>query len=85
MTSRLLQRTPPPELVARVRLLCEQEGLTAAAKILGLSREPIARICGGLRVHTGTLALAAERVALLDARLADDLAAVDELAKRHGR
>lgn len=77
--SLLLQRLPADELRARVRLLVEQEGLASAAKLLGLSREPLARICGGLRVHVGTLVLAAEKLAQIDARAAAELEAVERM------
>lgn len=72
----MLNRTPTPELVARVRLLAEQEGVSRAAKILGVAKEPLARVCGGLRVHLGTLAAMREALAAIDAREAAELAAV---------
>ena len=70
----MLHRTPPSELVSRVALIVDQEGLDRASKILGVAKEPIARLLAGLRVHRGTVAMLRETVGAIDAREAAALA-----------
>lgn len=50
---------PRPEIARRVRA----SSVTAVARELGLAREQIARLAGGLDVRPATLALARERLA----------------------
>lgn len=61
------RNTAPPELVARARALTDELGTTAAAKALGISTEAFARLVGGLGVRRGTVALALQAFATLDA------------------
>ncbi len=44
-------------LSSRVRAIIERAGLAAAARELGVAREALARVAGGLRVRRGTIAL----------------------------
>lgn len=50
--------------------------------MLGVSRESIARIAGGLRVLPGTIALVQGELEKIDRRAADDLAVVDRMVGR---
>ena len=77
-----LRRIPPADLTARVRLICEQHGVSGAHAMLGVSRESLARIAGGLRVLPGTIALVQAQLEKIDAREAAELAAVDRLVGR---
>ncbi|MGA2451643.1 MAG: hypothetical protein ABTD50_23550 [Polyangiaceae bacterium] len=52
---------PRPEIARRVRAA----SVTAVARDLGIPREQIARLAGGLDVRASTLALARDRLALL--------------------
>ncbi len=54
-------------LAARVKALVDREGVSAAARTLGVSREAVARLAGGLDVRRGTVALAEKSLATLDA------------------
>lgn len=54
-------------LAARVKALADREGVSAAARILGVSREAVARLAGGLDVRRGTVALAEKGLDALDA------------------
>jgi hypothetical protein len=50
---------PRPEIARRVRA----SSIHAVSRELGIAREQIARLAGGLDVRDGTLALARERLA----------------------
>jgi hypothetical protein len=54
-----VRRSPaaPAEVQARVRRVIDANGVVQAAKILGVSRNTLANIVGGLGVHPGTVAL----------------------------
>ena len=51
----------PKELQERVKKLIEKEGAVGASKELGVSRESIARIAGGIPVRAGTIALVTQK------------------------
>ncbi len=60
---------PPPrtllsdaEVFARLRELVNEHGLAGAAKRLGMGREPLARVLGGVEVRPGSMALLRERL-----------------------
>lgn len=55
---------PRPEIARRVR----SSSVAAVSRELGIPREQIARLAGGLDVRPGTLALARERLAGQEAR-----------------
>jgi hypothetical protein len=55
---------PRPEISRRVRT----SSVTAVARELGIAREQIARLAGGLDVRASTLALARERLSQTQAR-----------------
>lgn len=54
-------------LAARVKALVDREGVSAAARALGVSREAVARLAGGLDVRRGTVALAEKSLDAFDA------------------
>jgi hypothetical protein len=45
-----------------LRRLLDEKGEAAAVDLLGLSRQTVARLYGGMRVQAGTLVLAAQRL-----------------------
>jgi hypothetical protein len=53
---------PPPKLTAeaesRIKALAALRGVTGAEFVTGINREAIARICGGLPLRRGTIAMA---------------------------
>lgn len=51
--------------VADLRVLVAVNGLTAAARMLGMTREPIARELAGIACRAGTRALLRERLTAL--------------------
>lgn len=53
----------PADLSTRARALAERHGTARAAKALGISSESLARLCAGLGVRPGTVALVRERIA----------------------
>jgi len=57
-------RDPRPEIARRVRAT----NITAVSRELGIAREQIARLAGGLDVREATLALARERLHQTEAR-----------------
>lgn len=56
---------PELETRERIRALVQTEGTARAAKLLGMPRQTTLAIAAGAEVRAGTLALAAQRVALL--------------------
>jgi hypothetical protein len=56
---------PSEEMQARVSKLLRRIGTVRATKMLGVSREAVARIAAGLELRPGTLSLVRERLALL--------------------
>lgn len=56
---------PRPEIARRVRA----SSVTTVARLLGLQREQVARLAGGLPVRASTLALARERLEAHRARV----------------
>ncbi len=57
----------PADLVARLRALDRDLGTSKAAERLGISQETFARLVAGLGVRKGTVALALQSFASLDA------------------
>lgn len=55
--------TPPPATVAAVRDLLAREGLTRTCSLLGVSRNTVDRIRGGLPIHRGTFLVVREALA----------------------
>ncbi len=55
---------PAPELVAHVAALIAKLGVMRAARDLGIGRESLARLAGGLHVRAGTIALAERSLSL---------------------
>lgn len=53
------------EIPALLRALVAEHGLTGAARILGITREPIARELAGIATRNGTRAQLRERLSLL--------------------
>jgi hypothetical protein len=58
---------PPPELVARARLLVSEHGVRSASRALNLGREATLALAAGATVDRGTLALAERAVEVADA------------------
>lgn len=54
---------PSRELVARIQKLVELVGMVRASRDLGIGREALARLAGGLRVRAGTISLAEQAIA----------------------
>jgi len=64
----MLQVIPPletPDLQAEIVRLVRGSTLAGASRALGLPRETVARLFGGLPVREGTVALAEKRMAAL--------------------
>jgi hypothetical protein len=61
---------PPAEIRESCRELVERCGGSRAAKRLGISRDALMALAGGLPVQAGTIALARERLAALPAIVA---------------
>jgi hypothetical protein len=50
------------EVLARLRAMVEQHGVSGAAKRLGVGREAVARVLAGVEVRAGSMALLRERL-----------------------
>jgi hypothetical protein len=55
--------TPPAATVAAVRALLAREGLANTCALLGISRNTVDRIRGGLPIHRGTFLVVREALA----------------------
>lgn len=70
MSSRIPETLPPvdvasPELIAQVRAIVERYGQMGACRVLGVSRETMMTLCAGMRCRPGSIALVAQRAALV--------------------
>lgn len=57
---------PPPAVVAATRRLVAREGLAHVPALLGVARDVVIRLCGGLPMRKGSLLVARQALAALD-------------------
>jgi hypothetical protein len=58
--------TPPPEVAQAVRRLVAREGVARAASILGVPRDTLTRLRGGVPLRLGSLLVARRALAAID-------------------
>jgi hypothetical protein len=57
---------PGPTIVAATRRLTAREGVARAARLLGIPRDTLTRLRGGVPVRRGTLIIAVQALSALD-------------------
>ena len=57
---------PGPTIVAATRRLAAREGIARKAELLGVARDTVTRLRGGVPVRRGSLAIARVALAMLD-------------------